>query len=419
MKKLTAMLLAVFTAVFCCSSCSKQGNESSEGNAPDVSAEDVSPEATNETQPEEDTTAEATENTTEEKTEEKTTIETTTEETTEPREGAAPFGDFYDVGYCGDAVRDSSSETLLISAGGESFSFNYAEKLNAEKRIRLAEFFNRCSYPDYTSGSGGNAPWLKNNSESSINFMVKNGKELRFLAFSKDTACLTYIRSAYTEDSSGAVTSVICSDPEIHKYNINYDYMESNIAEILGIETVSSSESFSLLDDSDLYFNFSPYYHPENMTLYPENGDDKFGAFSIPNYAAFKLEKNTAAAVKILNSRTYTKITNPAEIPAQNTAAAIEKCYKLGGNPSVTPKSDRTFDQVIIMCNSDNGYYIINIVSGQNAVVSCARYQFRTEGDRKICTNMDEVKSGHNIEWYRCSGDLAGEIRNAVSPELS
>ncbi len=430
MKKITAMLLAVFTAVFCCTSCSSSEKNEPAGSANTTSSDQGETEASSDTTKSEKTTKKSTETTTAEattKSEDTTTSQTTEEETTtQPREGAAPFGDFYDVGYYGDADFGSGSETISFIADNTTFSFNYADKLNPEKSIRLAEFFNRCSYPEYTGAimGGDTPPWLQtgSNNVSNIQFMAKNGKEMRFISFASDTACLTYVRAAYEEEKGSSSSSVLnLKSPEVHKYSIDFEYMRSNIVSIIGSGAVSSSvsEGYSILSDSDLYFNFSPYYHPENMTLYPENSDDPFGSFSIPNYGAFQVEKNTAEAISILNRRTYTKITNPGEIPAQAKGSDIEKCYKLGGNPGITAKADRTYDQVIIMCNSSRGYYIINIVSGRNAVVSFARYEFRTEGDKKICTNMDEVKSGHNIEWYRCDGDLAGEIRKAVNPNES
>ena len=430
MKKITAMLLAVFTAVFCCTSCGSSEKTEPAGNAPATEADQREAETTSDKDKSEKTTEKSTETTTAEATtkSEDTTTEKATEEesTTQPREGAAPFGDFYDVQYCGDADFGSGSETISFVADNTTYSFNYANEFNAEKRIRLAEFFNRCSYPDYTGGStgGDTPPWMQTGSSdvSSIRFMAKDGKEMRFISFDSDTACLTYVRAAYDEEQGSGNSSVFTlKSPEIHKYSIDFEYMRSNIVSIIGSGAVSSSvsEGFSLFKEADLYFNFSPYYHPENMTLYPENADDPFGAFTIPNYGAFQVEKNTAEAINILNRRTYTKITNPGEIPAQSKGSDIEKCYKLGGNPGIAAKADRTYDQVIIMCNCSKGYYIINIVSGRNAVVSFARYEFRTEGDKKICTNMDEVKSGHNIEWYRCDGDLAGEIRKAVNPNES
>ena len=414
MKKFTALLLAVFTALFCCSSCSKPEQNNSDETPADVSADAELTEESTEPQEEEETTAETEEPTT---TEEKTTAAQTTEEPTEPRENAAPFGDFSDVGYLGDAVNSNGNETYLLSTGSNTFSFNYGKELNRDKRIRLAEFFNRCVWTETAvSGTSGDVPpWLQN--DNNIQFMVKKDNELRFISFRSNTSSLTYIRSAYEEEEgAGNTTTLKCVSPEIHIYGIDFEYMKSNIESIIGSNLVISANNFSILDDSDLYFNFSPYYHPENMTLYPENADDPFGAFNIPNYGAFQVEKNTSEVKNILNRRTYTKITNAAEIPAQSKGSDIEKCYKLGGNPQVTPHNDRTYDQVIIMCRSSNGYYVINIVSGKDAVLSCAKYQFRTDGDRKICTNMDEVKSGHNIEWYRCSGDLAAEIRHAVDP---
>ena len=422
MKKITAMLLAVFTAVFCCTSCGSSNKNEPADSAPTASSDQEETEASSDTDKSENTTEKSTETTTTKAT---TTAQPTEEVTTQPREGAAPFGDFYDVRYYGDADYGSGSETITFAADNTTFSFDYADELNVEKRIRLSEFFNRCSYPDYSGAStgGDTPPWLQTGSSnvSSIQFMAKNDKEMRFILFASDTACLTYICSAYDEEKAGNSSVLTLKSPEIHKYSIDFEYMRSNIEDIIGSGAVSSSvsEGFSLFKESDIYFNFSPYYHPENMTLYPENPDDPFGAFSIPNYGAFQVEKNTDEAISILNRRTYTKITNSAEIPAQAKGSDIEKCYKLGGNPGIAAKSDRTYDQAIIMCNSSRGYYIINIVSGRNAVVSFARYEFRTEGDKKICTNMDEVKSGHNIEWYRCDGDLAGEIRKAVNPNES
>lgn len=425
MKKMTALLIAVFTAIFCCTSCGSPKNDEPAGTSPEIASDQGTAEAPSGTADAEVTTAKSTETTTAKATttaENTTAAKTTEEVTTQPRENAAPFGDFYDVGYCGDAV-SGNSETLIFSVDNSTYSFGYANKYNREKSIRLAEFFNRCSYPDYTVGStgGDTPPWIQtgSNDVSSIRFMAKDGKEMRFISFDSDTSCLTYVRSAYEEEAGASNSkSLTLISPEVHRYSIDFEFMRSNIVSILGSDAVSSVSSFSLFNDSDLYFNFSPYYHPENMTLYPENADDPFGAFSIPNSGAFKLETNTAEAINILNRRTYSKITNAGEIPTAANGSDIEKFYMISGkHPSVAAKSDRTYDHVIIMCSSDKGYYVISILSGKSTVLSYARYEFRTEGDRKICTNMDEVKSGRNIEWFRCDGDLAGEIRNAVSPE--
>ena len=418
MKKMTAFIIAVFTAVFCCTSCGSSKNDEPAGTSPEIASDQGTAEAPSETADAEGTTADSTKTTTAKATttaENTTQAQTTEEVTTQPRENAAPFGDFYDVGYCGDAV-SGNSETLVFSVDNSTFSFGYADKFSHEKSIRLAELFNRCSYPEYT-GSGEAPAWLQN--DNHIQFMVKDGKEMRFISLRSDTSCLTYVRSAYEEEAgaSNSKTLTLIS-PEVHRYSIDFDYMRSNIVDILGSDTISSAGSFSLFADSDLYFNFSPYYHPENMTLYPENADDPFGSFSIPNSGAFQLETNTSEAINILNRRSYSKITNAAEIPTAANGSDIEKFYMISGkHPSVAAKSDRTYDHVIIMCKSSNGYYVISILSGQSTVLSYARYDFRTEGDRKICTNMDEVKSGSNIEWFRCDGDLAGEIRNAISPE--
>ena len=416
MKKITALLLAVFTAVFCCSSCSRSANNGTEGTSEPAASDTGSEEVTSEdSTADEDTTEETDETTTAEATttEASTTGTVTTEDTTEEtRDNAAPFGDFYDAGYNGDyTYGGSESELLTFSAGSQNYSFSYGKNYSDEKRIRLAEFFNRCEW-NPKNVSGDVPPWLVN--DQFIQFMAKNSNEINFISLRKDTSSLTYIHSAYEYEPSGSSNTIKLISPEITNYAIDYNYMESNISDILGMGMVVSEDDFSILDDSELYFNMSPYYHPENMTLYPEDGGDSFGSFEIPNYGAFKVEKNTAGAINLLNSRKYTKITNESEIPSQKTGADIAKCYKLGGNPKITAKSDKTYDHVIIMCNSTRGYYIINIVSGSDTVVSCAKYRFRTEGDKKICINMDEVKSGHNIEWFRCSGDLAGEIRNAV-----
>lgn len=417
MKKMTALLIAVFTAVFCCTSCGSPKNDEPAGTSPEIASDQGTPEVSSDNENQEETTEKSTETTTEATTtaENTTEAQTTEEVTTQPRENAAPFGDFYDVGYCGDAV-SGNSETLVFTVDNSTYSFGYANKFNREKSIRLAEFFNRCSYPDYT-GSGDAPSWLQN--DNHIQFMVKDDKELRFISLKSDTSCLTYVRSAYEEEAGASNSkSLTLISPEVHRYSIDFEYMRSNIVSILGSDTVSSASSFSLFNDSDLYFNFSPYYHPENMTLYPENAEDPFGAFSIPNYGAFQLETNTSEAINILNRRAYSKITNAGEIPTAANGSDIEKFYMISGkHPSVAAKSDRTYDHVIIMCNSSNGYYVISILSGKNTVLSYARYEFRTEGDKKICTNMDEVKSGQNIEWFRCDGDLAGEIRNAVKPE--
>ena len=419
MKKLSALLLAVFTAILCCTSCSSSANNkpagSSETAAPDtVTEEDASEDNTADEETTEDP-EETTDTTTTEAvttTAATTTKTVTTEGTTdEPREGAAPFGDFYDTGYRGDYTFDSSdSDTITFTAGSGSYSFNYGQNYSDEKRIRLAEFFNRCEWNE-TNASGDISPWLS--TDQYVQFMAKRSDVIDFISLRKDSSSLVYVHSAYETDPASD-TSIKLISPEISRYTIDYDYITSNISNILGTSMAVSEDNFSILDDSDLYFNLSPYYHPENMTLFPEDSGDSFGSFEIPNYGAFKVEKNTAEVIKILNNRRYSKITNESEIPSQKTGADIVKNYRLGGNPKITAKSDRTYDHVIIMCYSSRGYYIINIVSGKDTVVSCANYIFRTEGDKKICINMDEVKSGHHIEWYRCDGDLAGEIRNAI-----
>ena len=63
MKKFTALLLAVFTALFCCSSCSKPEQNNSDETPADVSADAELTEESTEPQ-EEETTAETEEPTT-------------------------------------------------------------------------------------------------------------------------------------------------------------------------------------------------------------------------------------------------------------------------------------------------------------------------------------------------------------------
>ena len=413
MKKISALLLAVFTAALCFTSCSSSEQNSTEGEPSEITTDTGSSEDTSENNTEEEnTTAESTEATTSEA---DTTEPAATSADEAPEESIVPFGDFYEVGYTGDYIYDDSAEKITFSADNSSYTYNYGKIYSEDKSIRLSEYFKICKWEEYKGGSEL-PPWLQ--SDSHIQFMMKDDSEIKFVNLRKETNCLTYIHAGY-EEKKGANNSTVLTlkSPEISRYSIDYDDMSYNISDILGMSMIEYSDTFSVLDDSELYFNFSPYYHPYNMTLNPAIEGDSFGSFSIPDFSSFNVEKNTAAAIDILKKRTYTKITNESELPSQKTGADIEKCYKLGNNPKINAKSDRTIDQVIIMCNSINGYYVINIVSGKDAVVSCAKYQFRTEGDKKICTNMEEVKSGHNIEWYRCDGDLAGEIRSSIVKE--
>ena len=404
MKKISALLLAALTAALCLTSCADSENGSNSVDSPEATAETRISEESTET----DTTDETTTTVSEEST---TTSEAATETTTVEEESAVPFGDFFDVGYTGDYIYSDSAKKLTFSAGNSSYTYKYGKTYSDEKSIRLAEYFKICKWDEYKGGPEL-PPMLQ--TDSHIQFMKKDDNEIRFVNLRKETSCLTYIRAEYDEESGSNGTVLKLKNPEISKYAIDYDDLAYNISDILGMSMVESADTFSVLDDSDLHFNFAPYYHPSNMTLVPPVESDPFGAFSIPDPSAFAVEKNTAAAIDILKKRNYRKITNEGEIPAQKSGADIEKCYKLGNNPTITTKADKTIDQVIIMCTSNNGCYIINIVSGKDAVISFARYEYRTEGDKKICANMDDVKSGHNIEWYRCDGDLAGEIRNTI-----
>ena len=60
MKKMTALLIAVFTAVFCCTSCGSPKNDEPAGTSPETASDQETAEAPSETADAEGTTAEST-----------------------------------------------------------------------------------------------------------------------------------------------------------------------------------------------------------------------------------------------------------------------------------------------------------------------------------------------------------------------